>query len=486
MNSQECVVMHDAFNLRSILKDHARLLIIICIFAYFITGFIYATNGATFNSWGDEPHFLVISQTLLKYHSLNVMADYKNGDYKSFFFRFILDPHVTTNSRHQILPLHSIGGPILWLIPFFLLGRLGAIWFIAGLSVCIIWNMYRFLLAMKISEKTAFMVSLVYALASPIYIYAHLTFIEPIGAFICIYILRKIVEKDTKIRTLIFCSICLGILPWVHIRFALLEVPLFCGILYCLYRRYQLTHIKSYLAYLLPITLLTAMLEIYNYVVWATLNPSANQFAGGSTLFEVWPEKGLFGTIFDQNHGLLICFPLCIFLLAGMVLAIQKKYRWHNLFFLALLVPYILAYTTFRHWDGGWSPPARFIMVLLPVLSFYIACALDRLKNRFVIPIIVISFCWGFTYNIISLLPTNNGFNAADKPNLTLSFLLINGHHLTSILPNVSFHHPIRYALWAILYLIISILIILLAKEAKQKEPIALETPIEVLSLSAR
>jgi hypothetical protein len=34
---------------------------------------------------GDEPHYLVISQTLLLYHSLDGTLDYTHGDYKAFY-----------------------------------------------------------------------------------------------------------------------------------------------------------------------------------------------------------------------------------------------------------------------------------------------------------------------------------------------------------------------------------------------------------------
>jgi len=55
---------------------------------------------------GDEPHYLIISQTLLKYHSLDVMQDYRHRDYLQFYDKPLV-PHVTHNAYGQLLPLHS-------------------------------------------------------------------------------------------------------------------------------------------------------------------------------------------------------------------------------------------------------------------------------------------------------------------------------------------------------------------------------------------
>src|SRR5579859_6578465 len=362
--------------------NHERYLILSCTLVFFITGAIYALGGPIFNPSGDEPHFLVISQTILKYHSLNVLANYQHGDYRSFYFDGLLGPHVTVNTRHETLPVHSIGGPLLWLIPFLLLGRLGAIWFIATLSVLIIWNIYKLLLTMGLQERTAYTISLLYAFASPFYLYSYRTFIEPIGALACIYIFRKIVERDSRPTALMINSLLLGLLPWVHIRFAFLEIVLFCALFYQLFQTYRLRHWSRYLAFLLPLTALTLAFEAYNFFIWGSLNPAANQLASNSTLFEVWPSKGLLGLLFDQDYGLLICFPLCLFLLAGIILTANKRYRAFHLLALALSLPYIIAFTTFRHWGGGWSPPARFILVLLPIYAYYLGYTLEKIQHR--------------------------------------------------------------------------------------------------------
>ncbi|TMD28477.1 MAG: hypothetical protein E6J04_15650 [Chloroflexi bacterium] len=163
------------------------LLILISSIVFLITSFIYVQFSSPPS--GDEPHYLIISQTLLKYHSLNVMLDYSNGDYHAFY-PYTIDPHLSYGAHGQLMPLHSIGAPILWLLPFYVLGRLGAVFFISLLSILIIVNIYKLLITMNIGATYAFVVSIAYAIASPLYLYSHLTFIEPVGALICIYVLK--------------------------------------------------------------------------------------------------------------------------------------------------------------------------------------------------------------------------------------------------------------------------------------------------------
>src|SRR5438477_9902765 len=117
-------------------KRQLLLLALISCVVFFTTTFYYVLSSPPS---GDEPHFLIISQTLLKYHSLNVMLDYQHGDYRVFYPLYIA-PHVAYNARGQLLPLHNIGGPVLWLLPYYLWGRLGAVLFISLLSVLIILN----------------------------------------------------------------------------------------------------------------------------------------------------------------------------------------------------------------------------------------------------------------------------------------------------------------------------------------------------------
>lgn len=409
---------------------------------------------------GDEPHYLIISQTLLKYHSLAVMQDYTRGDYH-LFYPLPITPHAIAGARGQVLSIHGIGGPILWLLPFALLGWLGAVLFMAAVTLLIIWNILLFLRELGIEERYALLVSLGYAVASPLTVYAHLTFIEPIAAFLCLYVSRKIVQRQVTWRDSVLCSMSLGLLPWIHIRFAALEIILFCMYLYRMYITYGLQprrHVMAYLAFLLPVMLLFIAFEGYTLYFWGTLNPAANQASMGNTLFTSSFLTGLLGMLFDQEYGVLLNFPIFFLLFVGIILSFKKKFVLLNVLILLLSGVYLYETATFKDWTGGWCPPARFILVLLPLYSFYLAYALQRLRNFLVTGLFWLCIAYGVFYNVLAI---QHGFNRKSGQNLTLVNVQLFHHSITDYLPSFFLPHQENLLLlWIGIYGGISVLLL--------------------------
>jgi hypothetical protein len=444
--------------IRAINFHSAYGLSVISTLLFFITATLYVVVGA--RPTGDEPHYLILSQALLKYHSFDVSLVYAHGDYRVFYDRY-LDPHVVMSPLGMLVPNHSPGGPILWLIPFFLFGRLGVVWFIAALSVLIILNIYWLLLALRVQPRVAFLVSLFFAVASPIYLYAHLAFIEPIAALACVYVLRKCIEGDVRIRTLLLSSFLLGILPWLHIRFAPILIVLFLAQGYRLCRVYGVRRWLPYLWYLLPLVLLFLALEVYNWRMLGTLNPLAGRLYARDRIFERWPFEGLFGVLFDQSFGLLISFPLCFFLIAGLVLALRdRSLRFFNVLALLLIGPYLLAFTTFRVWFAGYSPPVRYFLVVLPMCAVYLAYALERIDGRLVRRFLQFALVWGFLYNTVSMFPPRNGFNDPEAYNAILDLIHLGGFDLAQYLPSLAFPNLLCNVIWLVGYSAFSIFVV--------------------------
>jgi hypothetical protein len=357
-------------------KAHILLLLLLSGLVFFFSASI--SNRLDFPT-GDEPHYLVISQTLLRYHSLDVTLDYAHRDYKAFY-PGPLGPfqHTSPNKWGKLLPLHSIGAPILWLIPFAIAGRLGTLFFMSLVSLFIIFNLYLLFVSLGIQRNYAFLTSLGIALASPIWVYSHHNFVEPIAALLCIYIIRALFQEHLRALDVLGSSVALGMLSWIHIRFALFEIVLCCFLLARVYQENRFHKIKTYLYAFLPMFGLFLIFEAYNFSVWGSLNPMANQANSGELPFDVAPWRGLLGLFLDQEYGLLTNFPIFLFLLGGIILALKKRFLRFNVLLLLLSVPYIVTIASFHNWDGAISPPARFMAVLVPPLAFYLALALQR------------------------------------------------------------------------------------------------------------
>jgi hypothetical protein len=275
---------------------------------------------------------------------------------------------------------------------------------------------------------------------------------------------RKIFQDELKVSDLIISSVLLGILPWVHIRFAFFEMVLFFALLYKIYVQNKGRNMKYYLYYILPVTILFIVLEIYNYKIWGSLNPTINEINdihNGSRPFVVAPFNGILGVFFDQEFGLFVNFPIFILLVPGIVLAARRKFLGYNLLVLILSIPYILLFTSFESWSGGWGPPARFILVLLPLYSFYLAYILEHSGKILSSVIFGVAIVYGTTYNILSVMPVLKGFNSGTGRNRTLDQVQVFSHHAGDLLPSLFLPNQARlFVIWIGLCACLSLIII--------------------------
>ena len=366
---------------------------------------------------GDEPNYLIISQALELYHSLDVQRVYDAGNYHAFY-PWPLPPHIAHGPDGQSLPWHGIGGPILWLLPFVLAGRAGVSTFMIVVSLLIVANVFLLARALGVGTRTAFAVGLAFAIGTPILTYSCLSFVEPIGALGCVYALRLLHTPTLRTRDLLLVSTCLGVLPWVHARF-LLFPPLFLAFFLLRLRRDGATR-PGVLAALLPATLLILGLEVYDLVVWHTLSPAPNQVSIGAVPFQQNPLPGLVGTVMDPGIGVLPNFPIFILVLPGILLTTARRWWSLHIQITALVLPYTLIVCTFTFWDGGWAPPARFAAVILPMLSAYVALALQRAPLLIVRGFAVAATLYACTLTTLAIFTPHGGFStgAAQRPGL--------------------------------------------------------------------
>src|ERR1700737_1751026 len=131
------------------------------------------------------------------------------------------------NYPGQQVSVHGIGGPILWLPLFAGAGRLGAILVMTGVALLVIVDIFRLLVGQGIRRTTGVAVAGFFAAATPFFAFAHLTFVDLIAAWVVIYLFRKILKKGQLWkRELVTSSVLLGILPWVHVKFTVVEALL--------------------------------------------------------------------------------------------------------------------------------------------------------------------------------------------------------------------------------------------------------------------
>ncbi|HEY0813463.1 MAG TPA: hypothetical protein VGE11_09275, partial [Pseudonocardia sp.] len=87
--------------------------------------------------------------------------------------------------------------------------------------------------------------------------------------------------------------------------------------------------------------------------------------------------------------------------------------------------PYTLIVCTFTFWDGGWAPPARFAAVILPMLSAYVALALQRAPLLVVRGFAAAAAVYATTVTTVAIFTTHGGFTtgASQRPGLPPLFV---------------------------------------------------------------
>jgi hypothetical protein len=327
---------------------------------------------------GDEPHYLVFNTALQKYGTLDITPVYANKDYWQYY-PAVLQPHLAVTSQGPI-PLHGFGGPLLWHGAYLAAGRAGVLAFMAAVSTLVIVNLYRLLREVRITRGYAGFTAALCAAGSPFYVFSGMGFVEPLGALAVVYAARMAFQKKPRNGQLALAGIGLGAIPWIHPRFILLSACLGAILLWRIWRDPKLYRTRATLAFTLPLAALGGGFQLYNVLKWHTLDPAPGISAYGERLLLSSTWHGLAGLLVDGHFGLLVAFPLFVLMLPGALLLLRRKSMSMTL--AMAVVPYFLAIGSFSTWWAGYSPPARFLTAIVPILATYVAHALQGIHSR--------------------------------------------------------------------------------------------------------
>jgi hypothetical protein len=427
--------------------------------------------------WGDEPHYLVMSIALSKYHTFDLTRVYANQDYRAFY-PMDLDAHVYASPDGTMIPLHNFGAPLLWALPYGLWGRAGVAAVMVVVSVLIVVNVYHLLRELGIVRAYAALVTALFTIGSPVYMYASMQFVEPLGALMVIFAVRVVLRPEPSAARVALASAALGYLPWVHGRFIVFTV-LLGGMLVARVGRARWT---AYLPALVPMLALLTALELFNSIRYGSFSPAPGNANYGDGLFQIAPQTGLSGLLFDRQYGLLAHVPLLFLAGPGLLLALRRGPLSRHVILIATIAPYLLAVSTFRYWWAGWSPPGRLLAVVAPLLAYYVAVALQRLHSWTVATLAAITALAGFAISVTGDFQTVARFTTSGGPGVDPVLTFLAGQlHLTALpglLPTqfVAGADPVDFGAWFLLLAMFSIALWMLG----QARPVAW-TPAEPL-----
>jgi hypothetical protein len=207
---------------------------------------------------------------------------------------------------------------------------------------------------------------------------------------------------------------------------------------------------------------------VYNVVVWHSLNPAPGNANVGNGVFQVPVYKGFLGITLDRRFGLLPNFPLFALVIPGVLLSLRRGLYQLNAVMAVVIVPYVLAISTFGAWWAGYSPPARYIAAVAPLLSYYVAVTLQRLHNWLATAAAIVAALGSFALGVLGDIVPTLRFHPDPKAN----FLMVRMGQLIGLpfqqhLPN-AFVGGQRgaFAFWTLLVVAFGVAVWLLARRA--------------------
>jgi hypothetical protein len=315
---------------------------------------------------GDEPHYLMVAESLLRDHDLRLEQDYAERRYAAFT-REEIAPHYRVRGRGgAIYSVHAIGLSLLVLPAYALGGYPGVSFFMAALALLLVREIRRLLVAVGASDRAALGLASLLALSPPLVQYVGLVFTEVPAALVLARALRGILAPAPwRPRDVIGWTLPLCALPWFNVRYAPVTAIVLAGALLARPSR----RVAAALAALALVS--AGGIMLYHRALYGFLDPRL--VWGARPEFSVATlAEGLPGLALDQEFGLLPYAPLFAFCLPGVVRLVRERTRLAAVV-LALLLAVVGTAGSWHMWRGGFNPPARFLVPLLPVFAVALA-----------------------------------------------------------------------------------------------------------------
>lgn len=370
------------------------------------------THG-THAGTGDEPHYLAITHSIAFDGDLDLSNNYGANEPLVGGGSLMPEAHVRPGIGGVVRPVHDIGMPTLFvpvarvavpltsflarvipegamrrarLNPSVLYRHLLSLAMIA-LTTVLAGLLFDALVAMGASATTAFATSALLVLSPPLMIFSILFFTELLSALICFAVFYRVVLADARGTARWWWLGCFtGLLFLIHARNIGLMVPLAALALYHLRDRSRRAEAMAFAG---GAALFVGVRTLVNYGFWGELVSGPHAHAAewsGVTPFVAETVTRTLGLLFDQEYGLLPYAP--VYALAGAgAFALAKTNRALAVALTLVVASYVALIvcplTNVHGWTGGWSPAARFLTPVAPLLGLWIFAGL-RATPRFV------------------------------------------------------------------------------------------------------
>ncbi len=334
---------------------------------------------------GDEPHYLVITQSLWLDGDLRIENNHERRDYAQYTWRELTPDHVNRGQDGEIYSIHAPGVAVLVLPGFVLFGLVGAqltiLLCLVGTSM-LVWRVAWtatddagaawFAWAGVMGSVTTVLLGVMVFPDSP----------AALGSAAAAWWLVSFARGGERERVwpLVAVSMTLAALPWLHTRFAVLSALLGLAIVVALWtdRGMKVGATVSRVGAFLAVPIVSAASWFLSFwLIYGTVDPRA-PYTGAESLRD-WIWGAVVGLFADQQFGLFVFAPVLVAALVGACRGPSRSLRWVCVAVAVTMVGYIAAVASYHMWWAGLPGlPARFLTATLPLLAVPLATGWAR------------------------------------------------------------------------------------------------------------
>jgi hypothetical protein len=327
---------------------------------------------------GDEPHYLMIAQSLLADGDLRIENNHAQRQYRSFWGGELRPDFLRRGRDRIIYSIHAPGLPALLLPAYALAGYQGAVVVMCGLAAFALVPL--FLLARAIAGAwPAMMAWLATAFTLPLAGHAWTIYPEVpasgVTAWAALWLWSPVPPRITPWAVR---GAALALLPWFHTKFLALLIPLIACFVLKLRARP-----RAIAALVLPIGISLALWLFSFWVMYGVPSPFI-PYGSVEPAKLSWSHvpRGVLGSLFDQEYGLFVHAPIYLMAIPGLWwLARDRSTRWLACALVATAAVFVAAVMRTYMWWGGTSSPARFLVPVVMLAAPLVAVAFARTKD---------------------------------------------------------------------------------------------------------
>ncbi len=414
---------------------------------------------------GDEPHYLVIAQSLWRDGDLRIENNHARGDYREYFARDLAPHYVTRGTDQQIYSIHPIGLGVV-LAPVYAFGG-----YVATVAVQLLMAAMAITLAWWWSARrtgsssAATWAWAAIALSTPWVINAFTIYPEIGGALLGMAAFVSVTSwprRGTHIAPWLVAGVSVALLPWFSTKYAPMSAALLVVALARAWFDDEEAHAtpwRASLALVVPYAVSLAGWFLFFNVIWGTFSPSA-PYGSDNQTNPIHLRTGAPGLLFDQEYGLLAFTPGVIFAFTGLI-GMWREGRALRRQALEILVVAGALFATvgaFRIWWGGSAGPGRPVIAALALMALPMAwtfaharTALQRAGHRLLVMAgIVVA---------VTVVVAQRGLLFAAGRDGTSNLLQwwSPAWHLTEMAPSFIAHYPQEAILFVLVWLVVAV-----------------------------